>query len=129
MNNKIKDFTNKKCCLTCDGFCWWDGDYCCTQKMDIHQFGYSNGNWFNEDIDNTMQTSETCKDYEYTHMTHDKYTEFTNGYIKEYKKFKEWDRLCKQLEDHVSDKSGLYKKFIAIGIVRLYDVGDYSFEY
>ena len=27
-----------------------------------------------------------------------------------YKKFKEWDKLCKQLEEHVSDPSGYYEK-------------------
>lgn len=118
----MKDFTNKKCCLTCDGFCFWDGDYCCFPHMDIHQNGAwrypqfdnkPNGGFFSDtrmfsDIDKTMETPETCKDYKYTH--HERYPESDNPYIKEYKKFKEFDKLCKQLEDHVSDKSGLYKK-------------------
>lgn len=97
----IKDFTNKKCCLNCEGFCWWDGDYCCTKKMKIHQFGYGNSNggyfgttYMNKDIDNTMETPETCEDYVYSSK---------NDYFikEEYKKFKEWDKLCKQLEYHV----------------------------
>jgi len=98
-NNKIKDFTNKKCCLTCDGFCWWDGDYCCTQEMKIHQYGYPNGVWFNKDIDKTMKTPDNCKLYRYRH--HQTYPESDNEFIKEYKKFKEWDKLCQQLENHV----------------------------
>jgi hypothetical protein len=32
-----------------------------------------------------------------------------NTYLEEYKKFKEWDRLCYQLEQHVSDPSGYYE--------------------
>ena len=113
----MKDFTNKKCCLNCDGFCWWNGDYCCTKEMFIHQYGYKNGPWFNEDIDNTMETPDTCEDYEYTH--HETYPESNNPYIKEYKKFKEWDKLCRQLENHVLDASGIYKEFIKYGIIRL----------
>ncbi len=117
---KLKDFSNKKCCLNCDGFCWWDGDYCCTKEMKIHQYGIQyypefdhnpNKGYFADtrmfgDIDNTMQTPETCEDYDYRH--HETYPESDNIYIKEYKKFKEWDRLCKQLKDHVSDPSGIY---------------------
>ena len=102
----MKDFTNKKCCLTCDGFCWWDGDYCCTKHMKIHQYGYGNENggftaypYMNEDIDNTMQTPETCEDYDYTH--HAGYPESENEYIKEYKKYKELQKLCKKLESFV----------------------------
>jgi hypothetical protein len=62
----------------------------------------------NKDIDKTMETPETCEDYKYTH--HEKYPEFDNPYIKEYKKFKKWDKLCNQLEQHVSDQSGYYEK-------------------
>lgn len=98
----------KKCCLNCAGFCWWDGDYCCTKEMSIHQYGYPNGFWMNEDIDNTMETPETCEEYEYRH--HDTYPESENIYIKEYKKFKEWKNLCKQLENHINDNSGIYIK-------------------
>jgi len=108
MKQKIKDFSYKKCCLNCDGFCYWDGDYCCIKEMSIHQYG-NESEQMTCDIDNTMQTPETCKKYKYAH--HEKYPKSDNLYIKEYKKFKEWDKLCKQLEDHVSDKSGLYKYY------------------
>lgn len=91
----------RKCCLNCQGFAFWDGDYCCVPNMSIHQFG--NGDiYMNEDIDNTMQTDETCEEYEYSNK-HPEYEE-------EYKKFKEWQKLCKQLEDHISDNSGFYNK-------------------
>ena len=102
------DYSNKKCCLNCDGFCWWDGDYCCTKEMKIHQYG--NGSiHMTEDIEKTMETPDTCEDYEYTH--HEKYPESDNPYIKEYKKFKEWDKLCRQLENHVLDASRYYEKY------------------
>ena len=89
----------KDCCLNCHDFRFWDDDYCCITKMKIHQYGYDNENggygaytFMNEDIDNTMETPETCKDYSF---------DDNKEYIEEYKKFKEWDRLYKQLEAHV----------------------------
>lgn len=107
---EFKDFSDKKCCLNCDGFCWWDGDYCCTMEMKIHQYCWPHQIWFDRDIDKTMETPETCEDYHYKH--HEKYPESENEYIQEYKKFKEWDKLCYQLEQHVSDSSGVYKNYI-----------------
>ena len=98
----MKDFTNKKCCLTCDGFCFWDGDYCCFPNFMIHQYGWSHQIWMDSDIDKSMKTPETCKDYSYRH--HERYPESENEFIKEYKKFKEWDKLCYQLEQHVNNK-------------------------
>lgn len=98
INQNFKDFTNKECCITCNGFCWWDGDYCCIKKMKIHQYGilYPYGYpWMNEDIDNTMKTLETCEEYEYDPYNYE--------YIEEYKNFKKWDKLCKQLENHVKE--------------------------
>lgn len=97
----------KKCCLNCAGFCWWDGDYCCTKNMEIHQYGYPNGYWMNEDIIKTMETPETCEDYEYAH--HETYPESENIYIKEYNKLIEWIRLQDELAKFVNDKSGYYK--------------------
>lgn len=87
-----KDYRNKKCCLNCKNFVWWDGDYCCVSDMKIHQYGFGNQNggylgttYMNEDIDNTMQTPETCDDYEHT---------FKNIYINlEYSKFKEYQEM------------------------------------
>ena len=99
---EFKDFSDKKCCLNCDGFCWWDGDYCCTMEMKIHQYCYPHQIWFNRDIDKTMETPETCEDYHY--KNHEKYPESENEYMQEYKKFKEWDKLCYQLEQHVTNK-------------------------
>ena len=46
-----------------------------------------------------MKTPETCEDYEYTH--HETYPESKNPYIKEYKKFKEWQR--KQQKENESE--------------------------
>lgn len=83
-----KDFSNKDCCLNCQGFVFWDGDYCCFPNFKIHQYGYSNGIWMNEDIDNTMKTPETCEDYE--KIT---YPSILNEYLAEYKKFKEYQEM------------------------------------
>ena len=94
----------KKCCLNCDGFCLWDGDYCCTKEMSIHQYGYPNGPWMNKDIFTTMETPETCEDYCYVH--HETYPESDNSYIKEYEKLKEWIRLQDELDKFVNDYSG-----------------------
>lgn len=88
----MKNYKNEKCCLNCDSFHWWDGDYCCIRKWKIHQYGYGheNGGFFaypgmNEDIDNTMKTPETCKEYEYTSHNED--------IEEEYKKFKEYQKM------------------------------------
>ena len=94
-----------KCRLNCDGFCWWDGDYCCTKKISIHQYGYPNGYWMNRDIIKTMETPETCEEYKYVH--HEKYPESENPYIKEYNKLIELIRLEDELDKFVNDYSGL----------------------
>ena len=62
----MKDFTNKDCCLNCEGLCWWDGDYCCALQMMFHQYGFGNYPYMNRDIDNTMKgpdTDKPCEDY------------------------------------------------------------------
>ena len=64
------------------------------------------------DIDNTMMGPDTdnpCEDYVKwgTYMYNN---DCPNDILTEYKKFKEWDKLCRQLKQHVSDSSGIYKK-------------------
>ncbi len=87
-----KDYRNKKCCLNCKHFVLWDSDYCCISNMKIHQYGYGrqNGGYFgytymNEDIDNTMQTPETCDDYKHTSKNID--------INLEYSRFKEYQEM------------------------------------
>ena len=115
---KFKDFTKKDCCINCEAFCWWDGDYCCTMKMKIHQYGYGNENggyfanpYMNRDIDNTMQLGKNCEDYR-KWGTYMYVPNCPNEHLEEYKRFKEWDKLCYQLEQHVSDPSDVYEKYI-----------------
>lgn len=98
-----KDFSNVDCCLNCKNFRWWDGDYCCVADMKIHQFGFGNQNggyfgttYMNEDIDNTMQTPETCDDWK--KYIHHQYIQ------KEYLKFKDFQNKQKQYYDHIIDK-------------------------
>lgn len=98
----MKDFCNKKCCLTCRHFAFWDGDYCCASEMNIHQFNFNDGIWMNKDIDNTMETPDTCEDYEDRYIP--KIEGYQNMYVEEYKKWKEWDKLCYQLNQHVNNK-------------------------
>lgn len=101
----MKNFCDKKCCLNCSHFAFWDGDYCCTAEMKIHQFGFADDIFFNVDIDNTMETPDTCGDYD------ERYSKkISDMYMDEYKKWKEWDILCNQLKEHISDKSGYYEK-------------------
>ena len=91
---KIKNYTNKDCCLNCCNFSFWDGDYCCVSHMQIHQYGFDIHHYpyMNEDIDNTMETPETCEDY----------SKCENDWIiEEYKKYKELQKLCKKLESFV----------------------------
>ena len=108
---EFKDFSNKKCCLTCDGFCWWDGDYCCTMEMKIHQYCWPHQIWFDRDIDKTMVLGKNCKDY-HKWGTYMYVSNCPNEFLEEYKKFKEWDKLCWQLEQHVNDPSGVYENII-----------------
>ena len=93
----MKDFTNKDCCLNCYNFEWWDGDYCCVPHLKIHQYGFDIHHYpyMNEDIDNTMQTPETCEDY----LTLN--NDWSDWIIEEYKKYKELQKLCKNLENFV----------------------------
>lgn len=53
----------RPCCIRCQGFAWWDGDYCCTMQMKIHQHAPATNPWMNDDILRTMKTPETCLDY------------------------------------------------------------------
>ena len=52
-----------RCCINCEGFAWWDGDYCCTLHMRIHQHAPGTDPWFREDILKTMKGPVDCKDY------------------------------------------------------------------
>ena len=53
----------RPCCIRCQGFAWWDGDYCCTMQMKIHQHAPAENPWMTDDILRTMKTPETCRDY------------------------------------------------------------------
>lgn len=118
----MKDFTHIDCCINCENFCFCDGDYCCLPNFMIHQYNVTNypeldnkpnKGFFSDsrmfrDIDRTMKLGKDCEDYHKwgTYMyVHD----CPNTYLEEYKKFKEWDRLCYQLEQHVLDPSGYYE--------------------
>jgi hypothetical protein len=119
----MKDFTNVDCCINCENFCEWDGDYCCFPHFMIHQYNIKyypeydnkhNGGYFSDDrmfrdIDKTMVLAKDCEDYK-KYGTGMRNPDYPNVHLEEYKRFKEWDKLCYQLEEHVSDKSGLYEQ-------------------
>ena len=121
----MKDFTYKDCCINCENFCFWDGDYCCFPNFKIHQYnityypeydtkpnkGYFSDNRMFGDIDNTMVLGKDCEDY-HKWGTYMYVPDCPNDHLEEYKRFKEWDKLCHQLEQHVSDPSGIYKNII-----------------
>ena len=114
---EFKDFTNKDCCINCENFCFWDGDYCCFPNFKIHQYnityypefdskpnkGYFSDNRMFGDIDNTMVLGKDCEDY-HKWGTYMYVPDCPNDHLEEYKKFKEWDKLCHQLEQHVTNK-------------------------
>lgn len=85
----MKNWNTCDCCLNCRNFSFWDGDYVCPWHWELHQAGYQNkggyiiNTWMNEDIDQTMQTPETCPDYdknndieERNNWMHDEYARF-----------------------------------------------------
>ena len=59
----LQGTTVRPCCIRCQGFAWWDGDYCCTMQMKIHQHAPAENPWMTDDILRTMKTPETCQDY------------------------------------------------------------------
>ena len=100
---EFKDFTNIDCCINCEGFCFWDGDYCCFPNFKIHQYGWPHQLWMDGDIDKTMVLGKDCEDY-HKWGTYMYVPNCHNEYLEEYKKFKEWDKLCYQLEQHIQNK-------------------------
>ena len=70
---------------------FWDGDYVCTMQMKIHQYGYPNGIWFDEDFEKTLKTKDECDDY---------MPRFNGGYEdlyeQEFVKYLIWKRLKKE---------------------------------
>ena len=49
--------------MTCQGFAWWDGDYCCTLKMQILQHAPATNPWLRDEILGVLETPETCGEY------------------------------------------------------------------
>lgn len=97
----MKDFINIDCCLNCKAFAFWDGDYVCTMQMKIHQYGMKNHSyisqtWMNKDIENTMQTSIECKDYQ---------KDSDNWFILEYQKYLKWKKLLFEHNRRIQGKS------------------------
>lgn len=92
----------KKCCLNCQGFAYWDGDYCCVPNMKILQYG--NGKiWMNEDLIRTMEYNKDCEDYEYT--------SYHKHYEEEYRKLIDYIKMQDELDKFVNDYSGYYKMY------------------
>lgn len=48
-------------CISCQHFCWWDGDYCCSRKMRILQ--ESDKGEFTIDILKSLEKNKNCIDY------------------------------------------------------------------
>lgn len=49
----------EKNCINCEHFTWWDGDYCCIEKMKI--LCESPKGDFNDDILHSLKVNENCK--------------------------------------------------------------------
>lgn len=58
----------KKCCLTCQHFTWWDGDYCCTHHFNI----LSGADNKNKATHPEKVLNNSCDDYsqEYLNQAH-----------------------------------------------------------
>ena len=61
VNNMNELCLTDKNCITCKHFCWWDGDYCCTIKMNVLQKAKKGE--FNETIIKVLENSKNCKSY------------------------------------------------------------------
>ena len=81
---------------------FWDGDYVCTMRMKIHQYGYrfpvvpgaeygaQQGMWMNEDFEKTLKPAEECEDWMF-----DEHSEWLQ---EEYKKWLEYKKMIKEYE-------------------------------
>ena len=78
------------CCVNCQAMSFWDGDYVCTAHMKIHQYGYPNGVWMNEDFEKTLKTKDECEDW-----VLDEHSELLQ---EEYKKWLEYKKMIKEYE-------------------------------
>lgn len=83
-------------CLKCESFCWWDGDYCCVEKMQI--FSHERNKCIFDDrlIKTLKDAGHDCEDYK-------KSTNLfaLKMHTEEYIQWKELHDLEKQLERHV----------------------------
>lgn len=59
-----------KQCTTCQGFAWWDGDFCCVTNMKII-LPSEDGRWTAK-IPNEFNAEE-CEDYDYSPVVADLY--------------------------------------------------------
>ena len=76
-----------RCCINCNNFAWWDGDYCCLKNNIILQV--SPKGEFTEEILNTIKSPDSevhyCPDYEITrdalgNLYEDAYIDFLEKY-------------------------------------------------
>ena len=124
---KFKDFTKKDCCINCESFCWWDGDYCCFPNMKIHQYnitnypefdskpnkGYFSDNRMFGDIDNTMVLGKNCEDY-HKWGTYMYVSNCPNEHLEEYK------RLVNEAEIQINSIRNGLSKIIPLSVLQLF---------
>ena len=69
----------EKSCITCSGFVWWDGDYCCLADMSALQ--ESPDGKFTKDIIPFIKASKYCKKYKKGALPlyEDEYKKFMNN--------------------------------------------------
>lgn len=91
-----------KCCINCKHFAFWDGDYCCIDKMAILQEGLHDNRGYIEhpymttQLEDNMQTPKTCEEYEYKEGI------AKADYEYEYKKFRELQDQIELLEKYTN---------------------------
>ena len=97
---EFKDYTNKDCCINCEGFCFWDSDYCCFPQMKIHQYNirYSKEAKQEDTIHNNIKTITSILRIKhpqkitvlYYNNTNIYFFMSTQFYLKYNKKVKKW---------------------------------------
>lgn len=95
----------RKHCTNCNGFAWWDGDYCCTKKMAIIEQSPNGAFWCPFPQPNqTKFIAGKCEEYEPTDTKH-------NLYEKQYEEFLE---MIKQNGDMNLSVEEFYAKYYNI---------------
>ena len=69
----------EKRCINCEGFAWWDGDYCCVKKFKL--FCESKDGTYSDELVEAINKEKDCDEYNYVDSP------VAKMYEEEYEKF------------------------------------------